>query len=63
MLSVMDEGEYEACIGGKILTREKGRTAWKTCSSAHLLTTSPIYAGLGLKPGLRRERPVTNRTF
>jgi hypothetical protein len=43
------------------LTREHRSTRGKTCSSATLPTTNPTWTELGSNPGLRGERPATNR--
>jgi hypothetical protein len=44
-----------------ILTRENRRTRRKTCSSATLSITNPIWTSLGANPGLRGGQPTTNR--
>jgi hypothetical protein len=44
-----------------ILTGENWRTQRKTCSSATLSTTNPIWLDPGANPGLRDDRPATNR--
>jgi hypothetical protein len=44
-----------------ILTGENRRTRRKTCPSATLSTTNPTRIDQGTNPGLRGERPVTNR--
>jgi hypothetical protein len=46
--------------GGMILTGENRRAPRKTCPSATLSTTNPIWIDRGAKPGLRGERPTTN---
>jgi hypothetical protein len=43
------------------LTWENRSTRKKTCPSAILSTTNPIWTDQGSKPGLRGERPATNR--
>jgi hypothetical protein len=43
------------------LTGENRRTRGKTCPSATLSTTNPTCTGAGSNPGLRGERPATNR--
>jgi hypothetical protein len=42
-------------------TGENQSTRGKTCPSATLSTTNPIWTDPGLTPGIRGERPVTNR--
>jgi hypothetical protein len=42
------------------LTGETRSTRGKTCPSATLSTTNPIWTDLGLNPGLRGDRPATN---
>jgi hypothetical protein len=46
--------------GGMLLTRENRRTRRKTCPSATLSTTNPIWIEPGANPGHRGERPATN---
>jgi len=46
---------------GTILTRENRSNRRETCFGATLSSTKPTWTGLGLKPGLRGERAVTNR--
>jgi hypothetical protein len=46
--------------GGMTLTGENRRTRRKTCPSATLYTTNPIWIDPGGSPGLRSERPTTN---
>jgi hypothetical protein len=41
-------------------TGENRRTLRKTCPSATLSTTNPIWTGPGANPGLRDEKPATN---
>jgi hypothetical protein len=43
------------------LTGENRSTRGKTCPSATLSTTNPTWIDLGSNPGLRCERPTTNR--
>jgi hypothetical protein len=43
------------------LTRENRSTRGKTCPSATLSTTNPTWTDPGSNPGLRGERPATNR--
>jgi hypothetical protein len=43
------------------LTGGNRSTRGKTCPSATLSTTNPTWTDLGLNPGLRSDRPVTNR--
>jgi hypothetical protein len=43
------------------LTGEKRSTLGKTCPSATLSTTNPTWTDPGSNPGLRGERPATNR--
>ena len=43
------------------LTGENRSTRGKTCPSATLSTTNPTWTRPGLNPGLRGERPATNR--
>ena len=43
------------------MTKENLRTLNKTCPSAISSTINPTWSGLGLIPGIRGERPVTNR--
>jgi hypothetical protein len=47
--------------GGIILTGETEELGEKTCPSATLSTTNPTWADPGANPGLRGERPATNR--
>jgi hypothetical protein len=47
--------------GGMILTGKTRRTRRKTCPSATLSTTNPTSIDPGANPGLRGERPATNR--
>jgi hypothetical protein len=47
--------------GGMILRGEHGKTRRKTCPSATLSTTNPTWIDPGENPGLRVERPATNR--
>jgi hypothetical protein len=47
--------------GGMILTGENRRTRRKTCPSATLSTTNPIWIDPGTNPGLHGERPASNR--
>jgi hypothetical protein len=48
-------------IGGMILTGES-RQAWrKACPNTTLSITNPAWTGLGANPGLRGEKPATNR--
>ena len=47
-------------IGGMILTRENESTRRKTCLSAALTTTNPMWTGLILHLGLHEERHATN---
>jgi hypothetical protein len=44
-----------------ILTGKTRRTQRKTCRSAILSTTNPTWTDLGANPGLRGDRPATNR--
>jgi hypothetical protein len=43
------------------LTGENRSTLGKACPSATLSTTNPTWTDPGSKPGLRGERPATNR--
>ena len=43
------------------LTRENRSNRGKTCPTATLSTTNPNWIEPGSNPGLRGERPVTNR--
>jgi hypothetical protein len=43
------------------LTGENRRTRGKTCPSATLSTTNPIWTEPGSNPGLRGGRPAANR--
>jgi hypothetical protein len=43
------------------LTRENRRIRRKTCPSATLSSTNPTWTYSGSSPGLRGERPATNR--
>jgi hypothetical protein len=43
------------------LTGENRGTRGKTCPSAILSTTNPSWTDPGLNPGLRGEKPATNR--
>jgi hypothetical protein len=43
------------------LTEENLSTRGKTCPSATLSTTNPTWTDAGSNPGLRGERPKTNR--
>jgi hypothetical protein len=45
------------------LTGENRSTRGQTCSSATLSTTNPTWTNPGLNPGLRGERPETNRVI
>ena len=47
--------------GGMKLTGENRRTWGKTCPSATFSTTNPTWTEPGSNPGLRGERPATNR--
>jgi hypothetical protein len=47
--------------GGMILTREIRRAQRKTCPSATSFTTNSTWIDTGANPGLRGERPATNR--
>jgi hypothetical protein len=49
------------CHGGIILTEENRRTWIVTCPNATLSTTNPTQIYPNPKPGLRWERPATNR--
>jgi hypothetical protein len=44
---------------GMLLTGENGVSRRRTCTA--LSTTNPMWADLGANPGLRSERPATNR--
>jgi len=48
-------------IGGMILTWEHRNTWRKLCPSATLSITNVTWSGLGLKRGLRGQRPATDR--
>jgi hypothetical protein len=56
-LSIPQMSEYEATE----LTGENRRTRRKTCPSATLTTTNPTLTDRGENPGLRGEKPATNR--
>ena len=43
------------------LTGENRSTRGKTCTSATMSTTNPTWTDPGSKPGVRGERPATNR--
>jgi hypothetical protein len=43
------------------LTGENRSTRGQTCPSATFSTTNPTWTNPGSNPGLRGERPVTNR--
>jgi hypothetical protein len=43
------------------IDREKPTTRRKTCPNATLSTTNPTWTDPGSNPGLRSERPATNR--
>jgi hypothetical protein len=43
------------------LTGENRSAQRKTCSSATLSTTNPTWTDTGWNPGLRGERPATDR--
>jgi hypothetical protein len=43
------------------MCRGKPKYSGKTCPSATLFTTNPIWTDPGSNPGLRGERPATNR--
>jgi hypothetical protein len=47
--------------GGMILTRENRKTRRKICPSASLTTTNITWIYPDANPGLRGERPATNR--
>jgi hypothetical protein len=47
--------------GGIILTGENRRTRRRTCPSATLCTTNSTWTVLSANPGLRGEKPATNR--
>jgi hypothetical protein len=47
--------------GGMILTGENRKTRRKTCPSAPFSNTNPTLIDPGANPGLRGERPATNR--
>jgi hypothetical protein len=47
--------------GGMILTGENRRTRRKPCTSATLSNTNPTWMDPNANPGLRSERPGTNR--
>jgi hypothetical protein len=44
-----------------ILKEESRSTGTKTCPSATLSTTNATWTDVGSNPGLRRERPGTDR--
>jgi hypothetical protein len=44
-----------------VIDRGKPTTLRKTCPSATLSTINPTWTDLGSNPGLRSERPATNR--
>jgi hypothetical protein len=44
-----------------MLTGEDRRTRRKTCPNTTLSTTNPTWIDPGANPGLRGERPATNR--
>jgi hypothetical protein len=57
--SLHDEmSEYD---GATVEWLETRRSRRKTCPHATLSTTNPTWSDLGAYPGLRNERPVTNR--
>jgi hypothetical protein len=43
------------------LTGENRNTGGKTCLNVTLSTTNPTWTDPGSNPGLRSERPTTNR--
>jgi hypothetical protein len=43
------------------LTGKNRKTRRKTCPSATFFTTNPTWIDPGANPGLRGERPATNR--
>ena len=45
------------------LTGENRSTRGNTCPSATVSTTNPIWTDPGSNPGLRGERPATNRRY
>jgi hypothetical protein len=51
---------FQRSTGGIILTGENQSTRRKTCHSATLSTTNPIWTEPGSNPGLRGERPATS---
>ena len=53
--------EWPWSIRGTKLTKENGSTPRKSVPSATLSATNPTSTVLGLNPGLRGEKPVTNR--
>jgi hypothetical protein len=61
-----DDGDFSVFLfkwstGGMKLTGENRSTRIKTRPSATLSTTNPIWTDPGSNPGLRDERPATNR--
>jgi hypothetical protein len=55
--------KYVRSAGLIMLTAENRSTQRKTCLSAPLYITNPTQIGLGLNPGLRRDRPSPYATF
>jgi hypothetical protein len=45
----------------KDIDRGKPRVLRETCLSANLSTTTPTWTAMGANPGLRGEKPATNR--
>ena len=52
--------EWVLSIGGMIMTGQNWSTQKKTCRSTTLSTTNSTRTGLGLNPGLRRDRLATD---
>jgi hypothetical protein len=52
--------EWVLSNGGMILTGENRSTRRRTCRSATSSTTNPMRTGVGLKPDIRDDMPVTN---
>ena len=62
LIRVILRSNKECSNGGMILTdRENRSTGTKTCPNATLSTTNLTWTDVGSNPGLRGERPGTDR--